>query len=77
MTYGDPGRGLHSWSLDEEASQPFFRQAVEMNFPVGAVQLTGTGLVPERDFTLQADDLVVIDVPGVGTLTNPVVRVGR
>ena len=25
-----PDRGLHSWTLDEEASQPFFRQAVEL-----------------------------------------------
>ena len=29
MSYGDPGAGLHSWTLNEEASQPFFRQAVE------------------------------------------------
>jgi aryl-alcohol dehydrogenase-like predicted oxidoreductase len=30
MSYGDPTRGLHQWTLDEEASQPFFRQAVEL-----------------------------------------------
>jgi aryl-alcohol dehydrogenase-like predicted oxidoreductase len=30
MSYGDPTAGLHSWTLDEEASQPFFRQAVEL-----------------------------------------------
>ena len=30
MSYGDPGAGLHSWTLDEEAAQPFFRQAVEL-----------------------------------------------
>jgi len=30
MTYGDPARGHPVWSLDEEASQPFFRQAVEL-----------------------------------------------
>jgi 1-deoxyxylulose-5-phosphate synthase len=30
MSFGDPTRGLHSWTLDEEASQPFFRQAVEL-----------------------------------------------
>ena len=30
MSYGDPTRGLHSWTLDEEASQPFFQQAVEL-----------------------------------------------
>lgn len=30
MSYGDPAVGLHTWTLDEEASQPFFRQAVEL-----------------------------------------------
>jgi aryl-alcohol dehydrogenase-like predicted oxidoreductase len=30
MSYGDPTRGLHSWTLDEDASQPFFQQAVEL-----------------------------------------------
>jgi 1-deoxyxylulose-5-phosphate synthase len=29
MSYGEPGRGNHEWSLDEEASRPFFRRAVE------------------------------------------------
>jgi aryl-alcohol dehydrogenase-like predicted oxidoreductase len=28
MSYGDPG--FHQWTLDEEASQPFFRQAIEL-----------------------------------------------
>jgi len=30
MSYGDPARGFNTWSLDEDASQPFFRQAVEL-----------------------------------------------
>ena len=29
MTYGDPARGNHPWSLDEEASRPLIRRAVE------------------------------------------------
>ena len=29
MSYGVPERGAHPWSLDEEASRPFFRQAIE------------------------------------------------
>jgi len=29
MTYGDPGRGNHAWTLDEERSRPLIRQAVE------------------------------------------------
>lgn len=34
MSYGDPARGHHSWVLDEEASRPFIRQALEagLNF---------------------------------------------
>ncbi len=30
MSFGDPNSGLHTWTLDEEASQPLFRQAVEL-----------------------------------------------
>ena len=30
MSFGDPARGLHTWTLDEEASGAFFRQAVEL-----------------------------------------------
>ena len=30
MSYGEPGRGTHPWSLDEEASRPFFRQALDL-----------------------------------------------
>jgi len=48
-----------------------------MDFPAGVVLLTGTGLVPGAEFTLNDKDVVVIDVGGVGTLTNPVTVVGR
>ena len=30
MSYGAPDRGNHPWSLDEDASRPFFRQAIEL-----------------------------------------------
>ncbi len=43
-------------------------------FPDGVVLLTGTGIVPPDDFTLQAGDCVSIEVSGIGTLTNPVVK---
>jgi 1-deoxyxylulose-5-phosphate synthase len=29
MTYGEPDRGTHPWSLDEEASRPFIKDALE------------------------------------------------
>ncbi len=45
-------------------------------FPHGAFLLTGTGLVPGDDFTLEAGDNVSITVEGIGTLRNPVVQGG-
>ncbi|MCH2399446.1 MAG: fumarylacetoacetate hydrolase family protein [Pirellulales bacterium] len=46
----------------------------ENSFPNGAFLLTGTGIVPDSAFTLQAGDLVHISISGIGTLSNPVVR---
>ena len=43
-------------------------------FPDGAFLLTGTGIVPPDDFTLEPGDAVAIDVPEIGTLRNTVVR---
>jgi 2-dehydro-3-deoxy-D-arabinonate dehydratase len=42
--------------------------------PAGSVLLTGTGLVPPDDFTLEPGHAVEIHVPGIGTLRNPVAR---
>jgi 2-dehydro-3-deoxy-D-arabinonate dehydratase len=44
-------------------------------FPHGAVLLTGTGIVPPDSFTLQAGDIVEIEISGIGILRNPVVTV--
>ena len=44
------------------------------SFPTGAFLLTGTGIVPESDFTLAVGDLVEIKIDGIGTLLNPVVQ---
>ena len=30
MTYGEPNRGMHAWTLPESESRPFFIQAVEL-----------------------------------------------
>jgi aryl-alcohol dehydrogenase-like predicted oxidoreductase len=30
MTYADPSKGSHRWIFNEEQSQPFFRQAIEL-----------------------------------------------
>jgi 2-dehydro-3-deoxy-D-arabinonate dehydratase len=47
-----------------------------LTFPLGAVLLSGTGIVPSPAFTLEPGDVVRIGVEGIGTLTNPVVEVG-
>jgi 2-dehydro-3-deoxy-D-arabinonate dehydratase len=47
-----------------------------LSFPVGVVLLTGTGIVPDPPFTLLPGDEVGISIDGLGTLSNPVVRVG-
>jgi 2-dehydro-3-deoxy-D-arabinonate dehydratase len=41
-------------------------------FPAGAVLLTGTGVVPDDGFTLQAGDEVKISVSGIGQIRNRV-----
>jgi 2-dehydro-3-deoxy-D-arabinonate dehydratase len=43
-------------------------------FPAGVILSTGTSLVPDLPFTLQADDEVRIRISGIGELVNPVVR---
>jgi 2-dehydro-3-deoxy-D-arabinonate dehydratase len=40
------------------------------------VLLTGTSIVPDADVTLQEGDEVAIRAEGLGTLRNPVCRVG-
>jgi len=44
------------------------------SFPMGVFLMTGTGVVPEDDFTLQHGDVVEITINGIGTLINPVVQ---
>jgi 2-dehydro-3-deoxy-D-arabinonate dehydratase len=43
-------------------------------FPYGCFLLTGTGIVPPDDFTLQAEDEIRITVEPIGTLMNTVTR---
>jgi 2-dehydro-3-deoxy-D-arabinonate dehydratase len=44
------------------------------SFPTGAFLLTGTGIVPDKDFTLRPGDVVRIDIDHIGTLENPIVQ---
>lgn len=43
-------------------------------FPNGVYLLTGTGIVPDTSFTLAAGDEVLIEIDGIGTLSNTVVQ---
>ena len=44
-------------------------------FPFGSALLTGTGIVPNDDFTLEVGDRISIHISGIGCLVNDVVRV--
>ncbi len=53
----------------EELAEFLFR---DNDFPHGCWLMTGTGVVPGNDFTLQSGDVVSIAIDGLGTLTNTV-----
>jgi 2-dehydro-3-deoxy-D-arabinonate dehydratase len=44
----------------------------EMSFPSGVYLMTGTGIVPPDNFTLNTGDVVSITIEHIGTLTNTV-----
>jgi 2-dehydro-3-deoxy-D-arabinonate dehydratase len=44
----------------------------ECSFPYGCLIMTGTGIVPENDFTLKPGDTVTISIDGIGVLENVV-----
>jgi 2-dehydro-3-deoxy-D-arabinonate dehydratase len=58
-------------SFDELSGYLFRSQT----FPHGAALLTGTGIVPPNDFTLQVGDRVKIAISGIGELENEVKEV--
>lgn len=47
------------------------------SFAHGVFLMTGTGIVPPSDFTLEGGDETEITIVGIGTLTNPVERLTR
>jgi 2-dehydro-3-deoxy-D-arabinonate dehydratase len=44
----------------------------ECSFPYGCFIMTGTGIVPENDFTLKSGDEIKISIDGIGELVNVV-----
>jgi len=57
----------------EELAEYLFR---ENSFPFGVFLMTGTGIIPPDEFTLQAGDKVRITIDPIGTLENEVVQTG-
>lgn len=53
----------------EELVSYLFR---ESSFPNGCYLLTGTGIVPDAEFTLESGDVVAISIEPIGTLQNKV-----
>ena len=53
----------------DELAEFLFR---DNEFPNGALLMTGTGVVPDSDFTLNSGDLISISIDGIGTLENEV-----
>jgi 2-dehydro-3-deoxy-D-arabinonate dehydratase len=44
----------------------------ECSFPDGCLIMTGTGIVPDHDFTLKSGDEIEISIDGIGALVNEV-----
>lgn len=65
---GETSVGLIKRTFNELAQYLFQSQ----EFTNGAILLTGTGIVPPDDFTLADHDKVMIEITGIGTLTNTV-----
>ncbi|MEM9659067.1 MAG: fumarylacetoacetate hydrolase family protein, partial [Planctomycetota bacterium] len=70
---GATSLGQMKRSLDELV-EFLFR---DNSHPHGCLLMTGTGVIPPDDFTLEHGDRVAITIDGVGTLVNTMERSGR
>ena len=71
MSYGDPGRGSHPWSIGLDESRPFFRQAIELGITTfdtanvyslgSSEEITGTLL---GEFAKREDVVIATKVHG-------------
>ena len=74
MSYGEPGRGAHPWSLDEDASRPFFRQAIEAgNQLIGKPYVYGGGHASFVDRAYDCSGSVSYALAAGGLLSAPLV----
>jgi 2-dehydro-3-deoxy-D-arabinonate dehydratase len=77
MTISRSGQQVYSGATSIDRMKRTRRDLVdylfrECTFPHGALLMTGTGIVPPNDFTLQSGDRIEISVEGVGQLFNEV-----
>jgi 1-deoxyxylulose-5-phosphate synthase len=78
MSYGEPGRGDHAWTLDEEASRPFFRRAIEAGitffdtadvYSLGSSEeITGRALA---EYAADRDEVVIATKVALRTRPGP------
>lgn len=66
--FGDIGIDQMKRTLEELVSW-LYR---ECSFPHGCLLMTGTGIIPDDDFTLHHGDEIRISIDSIGTLTNKV-----
>ena len=80
-----PVAGLFRLELPDSRSTGDIPQPLEalieylgraMDFPAGALLMTGTGVVPDPPYTLRPDDLVRIDGGSLGVLEKRAESVG-
>jgi aryl-alcohol dehydrogenase (NADP+) len=71
MSYGEPGRGSHEWSLGEQDARPFFKRAIEAGITFfdtanvysagSSEEITGRAL---KDFASRDDVVIATKVHG-------------
>lgn len=71
------GRELFSDEIGIDQIKREFNELVgylyrECSFPYGSFLMTGTGIVPGKDFTLETNDEIRITIQPIGTLVNKV-----
>ena len=77
ITIERSGQQVFSGATNVSQIKRSFKELAEFlfrdnEFPVGAYLMTGTGVVPDSDFTLQTKDNISIEIAGIGKLTNTV-----
>jgi len=81
VTITRAGATVYTGTISTAAMRRSFDELVgylfrELTHPAGVVLLTGTGLVPPDEVTLEPGDEVAVEIDGVGSLRHGVYRAG-